>query len=255
MSQSLSMPRLRRAILNDVLPLLKPASWVLLIQLVVTALLYLAYDPRGPEDDIPLRQAVFLGFLTVVGLVMTSMCFRDMHHPLGRYHYLMLPISNLERYLARYLLTGPLFVIFMLVAFTIMDGVGNLVTHIVQERTQPRFEQFSPITWYIICGYMGLHALVFTGSIAFRSYALIKTALTILGVEFSTIVVGYVAARIFYHGAFDWTTVRPVRSMEVLLAPQFSARWMNISVGVLFTAWFLYVAYRCLKAHEVQDEL
>src|SRR5215510_12382939 len=115
MSQSLNVPRLRRTMLNDVLPLVKPASWVLLIQLVVTSLLYLGYDREHAGEDIPISQSIFAAFLMIVGLVMTSMSFRDMHHPLERYRYLMLPVSNFERYLGRYLLTGPLYVIFMLV--------------------------------------------------------------------------------------------------------------------------------------------
>lgn len=255
MSQSLSLPRLRRAMLNDVLPLVKPASWVLLIQLVVTALLYLGYDRENGGEDIAISQGIFAACLMIVGLVMTSMSFRDMHHPLERYRYLMLPVSNFERYLGRYLLTGPLYVLFMLVAFTIMDGVGNLVTHLVLNVTEPRFDQFSRITGYIICGYLACHVLMFTGAIAFRSWALIKTALTVLGVQFSTMLAGYIAARIFYPGSFDWNRFSPAREMKLMLTPQFAEKWMNISVGILFAAWILYVAYRCLKAHEVQDEL
>ena len=255
MSQSFQLPRLKRAMLNDLLPVVKPASWVLLIQLLVTVLLYLAYDRDGGGEEIPISQTIFASCLMIVGMVVTSMSFRDMHHPLERYRYLMLPISNFERYLGRYLLTGPLFALFMLVAFTIMDGAGNLATHLLRDLTEPRFEQFSPITGFILCGYLGFHALMFTGAIAFRSYALIKTVLTVLGVQFSTMAAGYLAARIFYYDAFSWTRFGAVKDMKVMLTPQFDARWMNISVGVLFAGWILYVAYRCLKAHEVQDEL
>jgi hypothetical protein len=255
MSQFLSTARLRRSMLNDVLPLATPASWILLIQLVVTALLYLAYDRDGGGEDIPIAQSIFAAYLMIVGLVMTSMSFRDMHHPLERYRYLMLPISNFERYLGRYLLTGPLYVLFMLVAFTLMDATGNLVTHLVLGVTEPRFDQFSKITGFTLCGYLVCHALMFTGAIAFRSYALIKTVLTVIGVQFSTMVVGYIAARVFYPGAFSWKRFSPVNDLHVMFEPQFVGRWLNIGVGVLFLVWILYVAYRCLKAHEVQDEL
>jgi hypothetical protein len=255
MSQFIHLPRLKRAMLNDLLPVAKPASLVLLIQLVVTALLYLGYDREAGGEEIPISQSIFAGHLMIVGLVATSMSFRDMHHPLERYRYLMLPISNLERYLGRYLLTGPLFVVFMLVAFTLMDAAGNLVTHLLLDVTEPRFDQFSPLTGYLICAYLGCHALMFTGAIAFRSYALIKTVLTVLGVQFSTMVAAYLAARVFYHDAFVWTRFAPVKSAKFMLAPWFDASWMNISVGVLFAVWILYVAYRCLKAHEVQDGL
>jgi hypothetical protein len=253
MSQFFSTQRLQRAMLNDVLPLVKLAAWVTLIQLVITALLYLGYDRERAGEDFPISQSIFAVYLLVVGLVLTSASFQDMHHPLERYRYLLLPISNFERYLSRYLLTGPLFVIFMIVAFTIMDWSGNLVTQWILETSEPLFNQFSKLTWWTVYVYLALHAIMFTGAICFRSYALVKTVLTTMLVCAGVPASVYLAMRIFYFDSFSWTKLKATKDIDVLLAPEFAARWMNEAVIVLFIAWILYIAYRCLKEHEVQE--
>ena len=62
--------------------------------------------------------------LIVGGLICTSTIFADLHHPLQRFHYLTLPCSNLERFLSRYLLSAPLYYLYVLVAYAILDWVA-----------------------------------------------------------------------------------------------------------------------------------
>ena len=253
MSQFFSTQRLQRALLNDVLPLVKLAAWVSVIQLVITALIYLGYDHERGGEDIPLSQTMFAVYLLVVGLGLTSQVFNDMHHPLERYRYLLLPISNFERYLSRYLLTGPIFVVCMLVTFTIMDWSGNLVTQWIRDTSEPPFDQFSKFTGRAICLYLGLHAIMFTGAICFRSYAQVKTVLATMLVCAGVPASVYLAMRIFYFGSFSWNKLKATSDLQVLLEPAFASRWINEAVVVLFVTWILYIAYRCLKEHEVQE--
>ena len=41
--------------------------------------------------------------------------------------------------------------------------------------------------------------------------------------------------------------------MKAHLVPIFEAHWLNVTVLIGFALWILYVAYRCLRAHEVQE--
>ena len=104
-------------------------------------------------------------------------------------------------------------------------------------------------------GYLLAHALMFTGAICFRSHALVKTALSLLGIWLSLAAVFYLALRVFYFDAFDWDRLEAVRELHLYLAPAFAAEWMNWTLGAIFGLWILYAAYRCLRAHEVQNEL
>jgi hypothetical protein len=197
---------------------------------------------------------VFFGLtLGLAGLLFTSSSFNDMHHPLERYHFLMLPVSNFERFLSRYVLTGPLLLLYVIVAFTIMDWTANHLASWVKGASVPLFSPLGPVPVLLMKIYLVLHTVMLTGAICFRSYAWIKTALTVLAVLASMPVVVYLSLRIFYYDSFSWTSLKQVRDVKAHLVPLFEAHWLNAAVVIGFALWILYVAYRCLQAHEVQE--
>jgi hypothetical protein len=251
-----SLPRFQRLLLNDVLRLARPVLLTALVLLAGTVVIYVSnFKPGQIPLDPPLSTVFFGIFLFSMGLLLTSLIFRDMHHPLERYQYLMLPVSNLERYASRYLLTGPLFVICMLVSFSLMDWIGNQAAEWFNGASAPMFSWTTDSAVALIRVYLAVHVVVFLGAICFRSMNLVRTALAVVGFVFSMAAAGYLATRIFYFDAFTWSSLRPVKPLPMTLLPLFEASWLNWSIAVAFLAWLLYVAYRCLKAHEVQNGL
>ena len=253
---SFSVPRFRRLFLNDVLRIAKPVLLMSAALLCLTSVIYIAnFEPGRVPDDPPIGVVLFGIYLLGGGLLLTSEIFRDMHHPLERYHYLMLPVSNLERFLSRYLLTGPLLVLYMLAAFTAMDWVGNQLAVWLKDASAPLVSPGQlPIT-IVLRVYLFVHLIGFLGAICFRSMNLVKTALSVVVFGFSMSAAGYVAMRVFYFDAFEWGSFHAVKPLRMTLAPLFEASWMNWTIVLAFAAWLLYVAYRCLKAHEVQNGL
>lgn len=254
MSQIFSLPRFQRVLQNDVLRIGKPLMFGTLAALGLVCLSYLISFEPGQRAEDPAMSQVFFGLmLGLSGLLFTSSSFQDMHHPLERYHYLMLPISNLERFLSRYLLTGPLLLLYVIVAFSIMDWTANHLASWVKETSVPLFSPFAPVPVLLMKIYLLLHTAALTGAICFRSFAWIKTPLSLLLVLVSMPLAIYVSVRIFYYGSFSWSSFKEVRDVKLYLEPAFGAHWLNVSVIVGFALWILYVAYRCLRAHEVQE--
>jgi len=253
---SFSLPRFRRLFANDALRVAKSVALSSLALLCLTCALYVGnFEPGDTPTDPPLGVVLFIIYVLCAGLLLTSESFRDMHHPLERYHYLMLPVSNLERFLSRYLLTGPLFVLYALAAFTVMDWVGNLLAGWLKDAAQPLFSPAVPPVSIVLRVYLFLHVIGFLGAIAFRSLNLVKTALATVVVAFSLLVVGYISLRVFYFGAFEWGSFESVAPIHAAVIPLFEATWANWVAALGFATWLLYVAYRCLKAHEVQNGL
>jgi len=254
MSQAFSFPRFRRALQNDVLRVSRPLLFGTLALLGVTWLSYLLnFEPGKVTHDPKASQLLYALMLGCSGLLFSSSSFNDMHHPLERYHYLMLPVSNLERFLSRYLLTGPLLLLYVTVAFSIMDWTGNQVTALIKDVSEPLFAPFSEESLTTMRIFLLLQPVMFLGAICFRSYAWIKTTLSFLLVLVSVPAVIYVSMRIFYYDAFSWSKLEAVKNIRTGLVPLFEAHWMNVTVVVGFALWILYVAYRCLRAHEVQE--
>jgi hypothetical protein len=256
MSHSFSFPRFRRVLANDALRIAKPTLMSSVALFALTLIIYLSnFEPGHQVGDPPINVVLFSVYLFAGGLLLTSIAFQDMHHPLERYQYLMLPVSNLERFASRYLLTGPLLVAFFVVAFKIMDWTGNAVAEWLRDSSEPGFAPTSDELLLIMRIYLGVHALMFLGAICFRSYQLIKTALALTLICLSMPAVMYLSVRIIYFDKFDFSSWEPVGPLRLMLEPAFTNYWVNVGLVTAFVAWILYMAYRCLKAHEVQNEL
>jgi hypothetical protein len=254
MSQIFSPPRFRRVLQNDVLRIAKPLLYGTLALLGLTILNYLAnFEPGKVSDDPPICLVLFSMYLAGSGLLFTASSFNDMHHPLERYHYLMLPVSNLERFLSRYLLTGPLLLLYVILAFSVMDWTANQVSLLLRDISEPLFAPFSRPTLIAMRIYLSLHALMFIGAICFRSYAWIKTPLFVLLVLAGLAATFYISLRIFYYDAFSWAHFHAVGPIKMYLVPIFQAQWVNVTLVTSFVLWILYVAFRCLRVHEVQE--
>jgi hypothetical protein len=251
-----NLSRFRRLLANDVLRGTRVVVLASAALLCVTCIVYVAiFQPGRIPADPPASVLLFGLYLLGGGLLLTSEIFRDMHHPLERYHYLMLPVSNTERFLSRYLMTGPLLVAYLVVAFAVMDWTGNQLAAWLKEASAPSFSPASGEIVLLIRVYLYVHLLAFLGAIVFRSMNLLKTALSLVLLACSVGAVAYVATRVFYFDAFEWGRLQAVKDIHMRLMPAFEASWVNWAVDLGFSAWLLYVSYRCLKAHEVQNGL
>lgn len=255
MNPPISPQRLWRLLRNDLQRIARPVAYATLALLGVTVIAWLTIYEPGFVAQEPTSAVLFAVLLLGTGLLFTSISFHDMHHPLERYRYLMLPCSNLERFLARYLLTGPLFVLYAIVAFAVMDWIGNGLAAWLRGSQQPLFAPLSREVLGTIGGYLLLHAVMLLGAIRFRSYALLKTAVSVLLVWLGMALAMYLALRVFYWNSFTLASLEAVGPIHLRVQPLFEATWMNIAAVVAFALWLLYVAFRCLRAHEVQDEL
>lgn len=257
-----SPARFRRLLLNDMLALARPVGMGTLAAFLVTVLFYLfQVATKHPGTVPPLRLTLFGLQLFGAGLPLTGMVFRDLHHPLERYRYLLLPCTNMERLAARYLLTGPLLVLYVIAAFMLMDLVGLAVVSAWDNNNElPRdsiamlalrpFNPFAASTPGFIAAYLFAHAVMMAGAICFRSHALIRTAVAISALLVSMGGLTYLGLRILNPDSFSgWKTVGP---SPLLFWPAFDASWLNVIAIVAFALWFLYIAYCCLREHEVQ---
>jgi len=247
-----SAPRFVRVLKNDALRFARPVLFTTVALFGLTVLLYLL-NPRQLSGGQAFSQALFGTGLIGTGLLLTSTAFQDMHHRLDRYQYLMLPVSGFERLLSRFLLTGPLFVLFALLAFMIFDLAGKQVVLMYQEARAPLFQPFTAATKWLVISYMVAHAVMLTGAICFRTHALLRTLLVLLAMGAAVLVVENIAERLLFPDLFTWTRFESIAPLPVELMPGFSAEWMNVVVIAAIVGWILHVAWLCLRDHETTD--
>ena len=201
-----------------------------------------------PEIYVALFSAVLLGG----GLVLTSTIFADLHDPLQSARYLTLPCSNLERFVSRYLLTGPLYYLYVLIGYAVFDWAAAQISDATMGTRAAAFAPFSPRMQEVTLWYFWFHALMFAGAIYFRSYALIKTALSGVLIATGVALMYLISLRLIFWSHF--TTFLPNESaarIDLFFLPT----WASITAELLLYGWLLFIAYQCLREHEVQREL
>jgi hypothetical protein len=218
----------------------------------VGLLVYLTnVDPRAAIRP-AMYEALFAIVLIGGGLIYTSAIFADLHHPLQRFHFLTLPCSNLERFLSRYLLSAPLYYLYVLVTYAIFDWTAAQIAETTVGAKAAPFAPFDPWILKSTLIYFGMHALMFCGAIYFRSHALAKTVLSVALIALGMIAAHLVAVRVLYWNYF--TTLLPTESGIPIPFLPIPRPLFAVVVAALYL-WVLYLAYQCLREHEVQREL
>jgi len=127
-----SWPRFVLLLRNDVLEQWRKI-WIATLALAGVGLLVyiLNVEPRAA-----VKPAIYAGLFPYVliagGLIFTSLIFADLHHPLQRFRFLTLPCSNLERFLSRYLLSAPLFYLYVLATYAAFDWAAGRITEVLR---------------------------------------------------------------------------------------------------------------------------
>jgi hypothetical protein len=248
-----SATRFSRVIQNDALRIARPVLFTTVALLGLTVLIYLFYYQRLLGETQVVPQGVFGTYLVGAGLMLTGIAFQDMHHRLDRYQYLMLPISSFERLLSRFLLTGPLFVLYGLLAFMIFDLAGRQAVQMYWDVRLPMFSPFTDQTQWLIISYLFFHALMLIGAICFRTHAFLRTILFLLALVLALVLVENVAERIFFPELYSWSQFEALQPLPVAVGPGFAVEWLDNALFIGIFGWLLYIAYACLRDHEASD--
>lgn len=125
-------------------------------------------------NTLPQHSLFFSGAVFVGGALISSAIFRDLHDEGTAIQYLTLPVSQLTKYLVAWVLTGPLYLLFVL----IMYGIGVLIHVIDHSYWWASSMDFGLLT--TTYQYLSFNAFLLLGSICFKKLPLIKTLLVML---------------------------------------------------------------------------
>lgn len=263
MNELFDLRRFARVLINDLLQLqLRRIAFASLGLAGIGFFVYLVNVSASPEAEDPqIAYAQFAALLFLGGAIFTSMIFNDMHHPLERYHYLMLPCSNLERFVSRYVISAPLFVLYAIVLYKVFEVAANFLCALLREGSVVApFDLSSPLVWDLVTGYFVVHVFVYAGAVWFRSNALIKTLFTgfvFWGLSGALL---FLSVRLMYWDAFismfDTNPDGPYINFEfIAFGTDDGFLWYHKLLGGALLLWFLFLAWLGLKEHEVQGGL
>ena len=195
-------------------------------------------------------QSVFPSVLLLGGALFTGTIFRALHTPLEDIHYLMQPVSTLERMLVKYLASGPLFVIYVMLAYLVFEICAQLLSNTLLGYSGQFVDFSSPTVTGSISSYLKTHAFIFAGAIFFSSYTIVKTVVTYLLLMGSGVFVAWQTLRFRFSSYFDGWMLVPNENMTFDLDIPLQA-WHFDVLSVLLCGWILYLAYLWLVDYEV----
>ena len=166
-----SAKRFYHLILNE----LKQNKKIIFIAFI-TLLLFFLILPFSPNANL----AAYPFFLYVGGFIISSRAFKDLHDPMRAYAFLMLPCSNLEKFLSKWILTSLIYAFGLLLMCFIISTLCNVIGVLFYHSTFNVWNIFQNGFPLLVGKYIILQAVILLGAISFKQYALIKTALSLL---------------------------------------------------------------------------
>lgn len=235
------------------------AAWSRLLRytiggLVIGLLIYivglLVVMASGNAGQYAMFRDVFPSVLMIGGIIFTASIFRNLHTPLENIQYLMTPVSAVERFLTKYLVSGPLFVVYLLLVWFAFEILAQLLARLMFGTAGQFLDITDPNITGSIAAYLKIHVLVFAGAVFFRRYTLLKTLATyalLLGTGVFLVVqtLRLRFAGLFESGDFAFDAETQVDLNMPLQAWHFDFLWL------LLCLWILYLAYLWLVDYEV----
>ncbi len=156
----------------------------------------------GTADSASFHASTFSNLLFIGGYVVSSMAFSELQDEKRGLHYLMLPGSAVEKYVARLLLTSVGWVVAALVTYSVATALGAAVAQPLFGRSPGVFLPTTRDTWETIGFYLITQSAFLFGSVYFRKAAFIKTVAAAVTVALSIALVGLLAGRIAFADLF-----------------------------------------------------
>ena len=141
--------------------------------------------------------------LLIGGYIVSSRAFIEMHSRVKSHDWFMLPASNSEKFLSKWLLTSFVYAIAIICLYFVFSlvsgGIGALLTH----QKLVVFNPFSKNVLLLLLHYGVTQSIWLLGAAFFRKNNFLKTFLSMMGVLFVLGVLAAVIFRIVYWDYFD----------------------------------------------------
>jgi hypothetical protein len=173
--------------------MLAAASGATLILYVLTA--WGAGSPTFHEVVYPI-------LLVVLGYILSSFAFSDIHEPRTGAYALTAPGSTLEKYVAKVLLTSVGWAIAVTLVYMATTALGAGLARLIFGHSHGIFVPRGRGMWELIAGYLVSQSIFVLGSVYFKKAAFLKTVLaaTVIGIIFAVFFT--FAFRVIYWGEF-----------------------------------------------------
>lgn len=139
----------------------------------------------------------------VVGIVMSSHAFLELHDKTRNESYLLIPASSLEKTLAKLFIVTIGFIAYLLVFHTLSSIIIEALLWLLVGRDIYIFSAFSKQVWFVIPLYLFVQSFFFLGAAWFKKMQLAKTTVSLSIVIFGIFLLGVLFTSILFSAFFN----------------------------------------------------
>ncbi len=178
------------------------AGGILLIAVLTALGNALTGNWQAPNAE--LYFGMFTNVLFFGGFIISSLAFKEAHRGGSGIFYLTIPSSTFEKFASKLLVTSLGFAAGTLVLITATSAVSEGVVRLVFGSGFGFFNPFSRIVLECVGIYLVAQSVFLMGSLFFKKLAFVKTVLWFVIFGVVTLIVVWIAARIFMPDNFTW---------------------------------------------------
>jgi hypothetical protein len=208
--------------------------------LLVLSLLVAYFNPSA----LPGLTSTYFVVMFIGGFIYTSNIFNEMHQIQRSYSFLTLPVSNTERLLSAWILSGILFPLVSLLAMSVIVLIANLLMNLAFDLS-PFQSIFSASNMTAVKVYMVSQSVFLLGAIYFRRNNFIKTILALF-IVFMVISM--------YTGLLGWVLFKPFSGNNIIIEgdniPYSLEHFLTKQVPSIasFVLWYLTIPFFLLTS-------
>lgn len=181
---------------------------------VAGVLLIINIASCGTADHWDLHSIFYPLTLLLSGLIYASYSFSVLGDRLMGPVYLVLPASQFEKYLGKFLLSTVGILVFTTAGYLLVSLAGSGISSLAFGRAHRIFNPFDLKYVQFLRLFLVNHAVLFFGSVYFRRHAIFKTFLSLFILAVALSIVATVLTRIIFLDHFQGLTFRPKPGYE-----------------------------------------
>lgn len=233
-----SFPRLGLLLRNDIASSWKRILYATLGLLILMTILYFIQVQDVVEHgSIPPFFSEWFGTLLMIGgFILSSYAFYELSHKEKAMSFFMVPASQLEKWLSRFLLTSIGFALYFWLSFGLISLISEGLSMMIFGAKLGSFEWTGETTWLLLRMYLVFQSIFMAGSVLLGKLSYLKTPLVLVIVAMALALIAYLTLQLLM-----WNISEPGWEIEPMGHYRNSAAFSNfMKTTFASTMRFLY---------------
>ena len=155
------------------------------------------------HNGVDFHLKLYFMLLYIAGFIVTSRAFREMYNSQKSYTYMTLPVSPLEKFTERLILTSIVYALGTFAIYFVVAAISETLNQLLFGYTPALLSPLSRAFLISIAAFLVIQGLFLAGAVFFKKNSFIKTILMLTLFAIALLLITFLAARLIFPGYFE----------------------------------------------------